>query len=535
MHRCLPLSNEPQLRSRRGNEADRIKSEIGTTAVLPELEPGGVELLQPQETAKLLECGRSIAALAEELPIKSCGQSGFRKPWESGDQSHALQTLPRQGQGLLQTVRHGRVRGQQGNTLLVLLVTLGVIGTALASYLTLVSNQNLSTMRSAQWNYGIAVAEAGVEEALTHLYYSPVDRATNGWVLENGYYTKKRALGDAEYVTRISTANSPEIISSANVRVPFGTEYIDPPRTVRVTTTNDALFAKGMVAKGQIDLSGNNIKTDSFDSTDPIYSTNGRYDPAKSKDNGDVATNSSLIDSLDVWNAEIYGKASTGPGGTVLVGPNGSVGSAAWHQSGNKGIEPGWANDDMNVSFPDVQPPFAGGASTPIGGTSGGTNYIYILTNGNWELASLSLSGQNKVLVLGQAVLYVTGNISLSGQSYIYVSTNSSLRLYVGGPTASIGGSGVMNTPGNATNFYYYGLPGNTSLSFSGNAAFTGAIYAPNAAFSLGGGGSTTYDFVGASVTSSVQMNGHFNFHYDENLGKNGPRRGFTIMSWNEI
>lgn len=424
---------------------------------------------------------------------------------------------------------------QHGNALLVLLVTVGIIGVAMASYLGLVSNQNLSTMRSAQWNHGIAVAEAGIEEALTHLYHSPVDRATNGWTLIDGSYVKERTLGVAKYVTSISSASSPEIISKAYVTVPFGTNFIDPPRTVRVTTTNDALFARGMVARGQIDLSGNNVKTDSFDSTDPNFSTGGRYDPAKTRDNGDVATNSTLIDSLDVWNADIYGRASTGPGGSVMVGPNGSVGSKAWHQAGNKGIEPGWASDDMNVSFPDVQPPFAGGASTPSGGSYGGTNYTYILTDGNWELASLSLSGQNKVLVLGQAVLYVKGNVSLAGQSYISVSTNSSFRFYVGGPTASIGGNGVMNTPGNATNFYYYGLPTNTSLSFSGNAAFTGAIYAPNAAFSLGGGGNNTYDFVGASVTSSVKMNGHFNFHYDENLGRNGPRRGFTITSWNEI
>ena len=428
------------------------------------------------------------------------------------------------------------VHRTRGNTLLVLLVTVGIIGLSLASYLKLVSNQNLSTMRSAQWNYGIAVAEAGIEEALTHLYYNPVYRATEGWVQDaSGYFVKTRMLGDAQYVTRISAANSPEIISSASVRVPFGTNFIEPPRTVRVTTTNDALFAKGMVAKGQIDLSGNNVMTDSFHSVDPAYSTNGRYDSAKSKDNGDVATNSTLVDSLDVWNANIYGKASTGPGGTVLVGPNGGVGSKAWHQAGNKGIQAGWANDDMNVSFPDVQVPFSGGASTPTSGSYTGTNYTYVLTSGNWQMSSLSMSGQNKMVVVGQVVLYVTGNLSMSGQSTIQIATNSSLRVYVGGASASLGGNGVMNTQGNATNFYYYGLPGNTSLSLSGNAAFSGAIYAPNAAFTLGGGGNNTYDFVGASVTSSVKMNGHFNFHYDENLGRNGPRRGYTVTSWNEI
>jgi hypothetical protein len=40
---------------------------------------------------------------------------------------------------------------------------------------------------------------------------------------------------------------------------------------------------------------------------------------------------------------------------------------------------------------------------------------------------------------------------------------------------------------------------------------------------------------VGASVTQSVQMNGHFNFHYDEALGALGPKTSYTITSWNEI
>lgn len=419
--------------------------------------------------------------------------------------------------------------------MLIMLVTCIVIGLTLATYLDLVSNQNLSTSRSLQWNYGIAIAEAGVEEALTHLYHNSTNRASDGWVLVNGVYQKEREIGDSKFVTEISTDSSPTITSRAYVRLPLKDEYLEPPRTIRVTTTNDALFAKGMVAKGQIDLSGNRIRTDSFDSSDPAYSTDGRYDPTKFKDNGDVATNSRLVDSLDVWNAEIYGRGSTGPGGTVAVGPNGTIGSTAWHQAGNKGIEPGWSSDDMNVYFPDVEEPFSGGAFTPGPGSYEGTNYTYLITSGNWELSSLSLGGQNKALVVGNAVLYVKGDVSISGQAYIQVATNSSLQFYVSGANASISGGGIINTPGNATNFFYFGLPSNTKLTMGGNASFTGAIYAPQAAFSLGGGGADTYDFVGASVTASVQMNGHYNFHYDESLGKTGPRRGYTVTSWNEI
>jgi hypothetical protein len=116
----------------------------------------------------------------------------------------------------------------------------------------------------------------------------------------------------------------------------------------------------------------------------------------------------------------------------------------------------------------------------------------------------------------------------------IVIKPDASLKLYMEGASFQVSGQGVVNETGNAANFYYYGLPSNTELKLSGNAAFVGAIYAPNADFSLGGGGNNNYDFVGASVTKTVTMNGHFNFHYDENLARIGAYRGFIPTLWTE-
>ncbi len=310
-----------------------------------------------------------------------------------------------------------------------------------------------------------------------------------------------------------------------------GNEQGQISRTVWVNATLPGLFSKGLVAKGQIDLRGNNVQTDSFDSSDPAYSTNGRYDPAKKKDKGDVATNSSLTNSLSVGNAKIIGKVSTGPEGVVGIGPNGTVGSLAWHVSGNKGIEPGWSSDDMDVEFPDVQAPFSS-APQPVGGTVNGVTYDYIITSGNWKISSQTLKG--KVLVTGEATVLVTSEIAFTGQDFLKIQPNASLKLYMAGEKTRLGGQGVLNESGKAENFYYFGLPANTSLSLSGNASFTGALYAPQATFTLGGGGNNTYDFVGAAVANTIKLNGHFNFHYDENLAKVGPSRGYVITAWHE-
>src|SRR5205823_8492437 len=63
----------------------------------------------------------------------------------------------------------------------------------------------------------------------------------------------------------------------------------------------------------------------------------------------------------------------------------------------------------------------------------------------------------------------------------------------------------ILNDSGSAFNFSFFGLPSNKELKLSGNAAFTGTIYAPEAAFKLGGGGNDMYDFVGSSITGPVR------------------------------
>ena len=114
--------------------------------------------------------------------------------------------------------------------------------------------------------------------------------------------------------------------------------------------------------------------------------------------------------------------------------------------------------------------------------------------------------------------------------------TGAKVRMYMAGSTFSLGGNArIDNETGMAQTFCLYGLPTCTSISFGGNAAFTGGIYAPNADFTLGGGGNNTYDFVGGSVTRTVTMNGHFNFHFDENLLLAGPKKGLVARSWSEL
>src|SRR5205823_688513 len=86
------------------------------------------------------------------------------------------------------------------------------------------------------------------------------------------------------------------------------------------------LFGFAIAASSTIDLGGNGTRVDSFDSSDPNRSTDGQYDSTKATANGNVVTSLRIPNSMNVGNADIYGKVSTGPHGTVTIGPQGSIG-----------------------------------------------------------------------------------------------------------------------------------------------------------------------------------------------------------------
>lgn len=653
---------------------------------------------------------------------------------------------------------------QTGSVLLLTVVFTGIMGFVLASYLTLVGAQNRSVVRSQTWNATIPLIEAGIEEAMGHLNENGLTNLfTQGWRKEYGYALRRRRVGEGRYTVAITPTTRPLIectgflpatmAFSASDQVQFaqtGTTIIKKQlyvaRTVRVEVGGGALFAKGMVAKDAIDMNGNNVATDSFDSVDSNFSTGGQYDGTKRKDNGDVATNSREAGIFNAGNANIMGKVGTGPGGSIQLN-NGSIGSLAWVLAGNPGIQADYFSDDMNISFPEINAPFSGGFS-PAAGMVNETNISYglgeitvpnlpdplpagpittnyslmvsqnypdfepyggvttnelvinatvyptnaigtittnvmtittnslpdalppfvasIVTNTIWvtnsvlpdplpagtiytnavaatmryplnpmpaapptppphwtppepgtfvgdvtnryvvfgrkadrgwwhdyaaiqsyafltksytikfsesytykvyeytyrstpnytylgptstnltvtttaydlvldsrDYSTYALSG--RVYVRGNARLLVTGSIGFTGKEGITIGPNGSLELYMSGASAAIGGNGIINKSGLAKNFLYYGLPGNTSITMQGNGQFIGAIYAPYANLKIGGGGNDIQDFVGATVTASVFMNGHFNFHYDEDLARRGPRVRYTIKSWNEV
>ena len=273
---------------------------------------------------------------------------------------------------------------------------------------------------------------------------------------------------------------------------------------------------------------------DSFDSSNPLYSTSGQWDVNKRLANGSVGTDGAVANILGIGNGNIYGKVMTGPGSVqsdVNVGSQGAVGDATWNgtKADQGNIESGYCTGNFNVNIPDVPTPPTGSALPAA------NNGVITLNGGTYTAAS---DPGTPLLVTAPTTLWVKG--SYSPGVGITITNGGSLVLYVGtatgsGDSMSMAGNGAMNYPGYAQNLQIYGLPSLTGIAFGGNAGFVGTIYAPEAAVTGGGGGNNEQDTSGAIIANSVTMNGHWNFHYDQNLtNSTGPSRGWIAKSWTE-
>jgi hypothetical protein len=429
-----------------------------------------------------------------------------------------------------------------GSILIVALLMALIIGFTLGGYLLWVGSQNRLTRESHAWNAALVVAEAGIEEGMAQVNAkfgsTNSNLAANDWEQgpTNGFYRPKQlprvlvsgSATNGTYdvcVTRHPTNGFPIVYATGYTMVPLIGKLIS--RTIEVRTTKFPLFLGGMAAQSNITFKGNTIAIDSYDSMDPNHSTtNGMYDWAKRKASGDVASKWGLI---DVGNATVNGKIKTGPESpNPTLGPNGWAGDLNWT---GPGIQPTWYQKDFNADFRDAELPDNFNPLQPASIT--GSSNMYILGTGDYWISSLSMQNKNdNIRVVGNVRLHVLGDVSMSSQPAIYIEDGARLEIYVSGAKAEFG---RVNTTGNANTFKYFGLPTNTSLSWNGNDQYVGTVYAPQANFTLGGGGVNELDYQGAGVTKIITLNGKFKFHFDEALTRGGPISGYVANSWREL
>ena len=258
------------------------------------------------------------------------------------------------------------------------------------------------------------------------------------------------------------------------------------------------LFSFALGAIGNINLLGNGLVTDSWNSQDTNQSYNGHY-------NNYPGTNGHLACAAGVVN--------TGNGtinGNVLLGPSAFF-------IGNSGNITGQLVF-TNLWFPDAVLPTVNWLAAPqFKGSHTFTTNGYYIVNDSYPITvnpSVSVTLLFAAPVFNPSYLDIKGGTTNAGTVALYQEQGSF-------SLSGANGGAINNRP---QNFIYVGLPGVTNVTISGTASFVGIIYAPDAAAMLIGG-SGSQGIIGAGVFKSITKTGSYIVHFDESLLTSGPVR----------
>jgi hypothetical protein len=472
-------------------------------------------------------------------------------------------------------------KNRQGGILVTTLLMVAMMSMLAAATLYRVSSRYASTYQSVCWNEALSSAEAGADLALLSLNKSITapDTAWAGWtpsdattfpktyapdipshsgdgntkvyasivvsqVGATGWF-KVRSTGVAELPARsvngleAARADTSGVKSHRSVlrKASFITDntggVLQLPqmaRTVEVLAMPSASkpYARALLVKTTISLSSGSY-SDSFDSSNPAYSTGGQYDHAKRENHGDVATNGDGYWS-NLQSMYVYGNAAS----------NGGEIANTDHVTGN--VTSNFQTVIADVTAPTLtnvqaSPTIIRGASATLAAGTAALPKSYILSE-------VTLSSSQQVILSNPTPgtdayinIYITGNsgLSISGAAKITQQAGVHANVYVAGNIA-ISGTGVVNQNNKASYLQVFGITpasGTKSVGISGLASFIGILNAPAYALNVSGSAS----FIGAAIAYSANVSGGAALHYDQALA-NGPGpslpTSYTYTNWAE-
>lgn len=463
-----------------------------------------------------------------------------------------------------------------GNVTVVVLGIMAVLSMLVGSVLTKTLKTYRHVSHIASWQEAILAAEAGADIAMAELRKTLIDPSTafENWTttdvngnplpLQGRRYTvptlSRTGEGSRSLDAQVFMDSPPELLDGdyqwVRIRA-TGTTYLpgtayntndkrdnalrrfsfiqnwrtNTPVTRPQATRMIELVAKpvgledAIVSNEPIVLNNHKITVDSYDSRYPTKSTLGLYDPAKMQKNGDIATNSQLI---NAGNATIYGDALT----------NAGVITNAAHISGQQRNDyykelipikkPNWTTFDGTINN-------IASTTTLVGGTKANPK--------RYKINRMSINGTDKLTILppatggeGYVEIWLTGDFATTGSGSIVVAPYANLKIFVEG-AMDIKGNGTFNEKSQPKRLQILGVQPQTTppprFYISGNGVFVGAIYAPGHPIEFGSTGSNG-TYWGALVGKSISMGGSSTIHYDEALADQAHITDFRIQSWFE-
>jgi Flp pilus assembly protein TadG len=224
-----------------------------------------------------------------------------------------------------------------------------------------------------------------------------------------------------------------------------------------------------------VELNGNQAYTDSYNASLGTY---GSQTPG---DNGHLCSDGDIT----VQNGTVNGDATPGAGHSVSIGQGGVTGSTKPRTKPLKlppvdfgNVE--FDNDNHQVPVPPFVP-----AKTEFKKAAGSEVY---LPPGTYYFTKFTVNSDSPIRIDGPVQIYVSGNVSLGGGSFLNQSkTPSDLQIFCSGKKVSV----------------------------SGHSNFYGIIYAPSSDIEVAGGA----DFYGAAVGATLKFHNDGGIHADQSVG----------------
>jgi hypothetical protein len=477
-------------------------------------------------------------------------------------------------------IKLGRRVRESGGVLLWTVLVIAILSLMATEVLRVVSGRFQVATQTAAWQEALIGAESGVDLAVVELrksLYPAPNHAWEGWtdvpgdgVVSHGLTTIPNAgLAGSPMTIEVNVDAPAQLVDPSNgwqyyrIRT-LGTMPLTGPAriafnkqdnhlrklTLRVQRFVDNLFTsegntphasrrleavvapvssfeQAIFSVGSVNLNNQNIVVDSYDSRDAAKSTDGLYDVTKRQQNGNIATDGTLI---DAGNAHIYGDVATNSGTVTGVSNITGVQRTDFYQEPIPIGEPVWPS--INPATYTVT-----GTATLTGSSTKGA------ASSRYRLDRISLSGSQTLTLAGNPdgspsyiELYVTGDVSVAGTAQIVLGEGVHAKIYFAG-NVDIAGRGMLNPANQPSDLLLYGVQPQGDLTphvnLGGNGQITAAVYAPGYNVTVNGGGSSGHVF-GSIVGKTVAMTGVTNLHYDEALGASGLINNYQIVSWIE-
>ena len=356
-------------------------------------------------------------------------------------------------------MNHNMKTKEQGSILVWTVLTLLILSVLGAEVLRAVSGRYQLGIQSAKWQESLIAAESGVDLAVVEMrksLYPAPNGAWSGWdntpgngVISHGLTAvPTQGLAATPMTIEVAVDAPAQLVDPSNgwqyyrirtlgsvplpgsPRVAFNkqdnrlrklslqtTRVVDnlftsepsgahAARRIEAIVKPTSSFNMAVLAVNTLDLNNHNIVIDSYDSRDSAKSTNGLYDVTKRQQNGNIATDGTV---LEAGGAYVYGSVST----------NNGTASGIEHVTGEQRTD--FYQDPIPIGAPDwpaINPTpstVTGTTTITASPTKGSASSRYLLSAITINSKILTIAG-NADHSPRYIEIHVTGDIDVKGR-----------------------------------------------------------------------------------------------------------------------